>query len=601
MDGVAAAAKPSPYQVFRNRAFTLLWTGQLISTTGSALTSLASSILIYRLTGSALSVGLMLIVTAVPTLVFGLIAGVIVDRYDRKKILIASDLLRAALVFLIPFLISHNIIWLYIIVLLSSSVGQFFDPAHESVIPEVASEQELSSADALLGISSFGSTAIGFAASGLIASRYPIQWAFYLDALSFVFSAACILLIKIRPLENQEESSVAAIFHNLSTGMHYLFDTPILRSLIGVRVPVLVAFGLNNVLLVPFALKALGATEFEYGIQEGMTSIGFVIGSLLLARFADDLREGQWLVISFLGMGLATVAYSFSHSIVLAIGFVTISGFLNAPGSLASRLIIQRNTAREMRGRVASANFVVRDVIYLIGMGAAGLADIFNVRVLFMALALVLIGAGILALSLPGLGQPAAEWRKALSLLRSARPAAGPLPLRPASLADFELLAGLLPAMRSFSRQQRDLLVSRSRIVRAPVGEMILRAGEAGDQAYFILEGRLVAGIAGAEGSYRTLTYLTPGDIFGEIAALTGSTRTANVVAEEPVTLMEIPAQALRALMGVKEFSSLMLSTMSERLARTSLTELPRFAGVDQEAVRELRGGEEIVQPVVAA
>ncbi|HWU39593.1 MAG TPA: MFS transporter, partial [Candidatus Acidoferrum sp.] len=169
----ARAVRTSPYQVFRNRAFSLLWLGQLVSTTGSALTSLASSILIYRLTGSALSVGLMLIVTAIPTLFFGLVAGVFVDRYDRKKILILSDLLRAFLVFLIPFLIPYNIVWLYIIVLLTSSVGQFFDPAHESVIPEVASEEELSAADALLGISSFGSTAIGFAASGLIASRYP--------------------------------------------------------------------------------------------------------------------------------------------------------------------------------------------------------------------------------------------------------------------------------------------------------------------------------------------------------------------------------------------------------------------------------------------
>ncbi len=95
--------RPSPYSVFENRRFTLLWTAELVSTTGSALTSLASSILIYRLTGSALSVGIMLMASSIPTLLVGLIAGVFVDRFDRKKIMIVADLLRAVLVFLIPF------------------------------------------------------------------------------------------------------------------------------------------------------------------------------------------------------------------------------------------------------------------------------------------------------------------------------------------------------------------------------------------------------------------------------------------------------------------------------------------------------------------
>ena len=88
-DGITAT---SPFAIFRNRNFTLLWTGQLVSTIGNALASLAASILVYRLTGSALSVGLMLMATAVPSIFVGLIAGVFVDRYDRKRIMIAADL-----------------------------------------------------------------------------------------------------------------------------------------------------------------------------------------------------------------------------------------------------------------------------------------------------------------------------------------------------------------------------------------------------------------------------------------------------------------------------------------------------------------------------
>src|SRR5512143_2764304 len=92
---------PSPFAIFRRRDFTLMWIGQLISTMGSSLTSLAASILVYRITGSAASVGLMLMATAAPTVLVGLIAGVFVDRYNRKVIMILADVIRAILVVMI--------------------------------------------------------------------------------------------------------------------------------------------------------------------------------------------------------------------------------------------------------------------------------------------------------------------------------------------------------------------------------------------------------------------------------------------------------------------------------------------------------------------
>ena len=152
---MAAKSKPSMFSVFRSRSFTLLWIGQLISAIGSSLTTLAASILVFRITGSTLSVGLMLIATA-PTVLIGLFAGVIVDRYDRKRILLGSDLLRAILIFLIPILIPLNIAWLYVIVALTSSITQFFDSAHASVLPETKTDEELASANSLMAISSVG-------------------------------------------------------------------------------------------------------------------------------------------------------------------------------------------------------------------------------------------------------------------------------------------------------------------------------------------------------------------------------------------------------------------------------------------------------------
>jgi MFS transporter, DHA3 family, macrolide efflux protein len=593
MTSIAASPQtpaPSPLSVFRNRAFTLMWSGQLISTIGTALSSLAASILVFRRTGSALSVGLMLMATAAPSLLVGLVAGVFVDRYDRRRIMIAADVLRAGLALLIPFLVPVNILWLYIMVALSSAVGQFFEPAHSSVLPEVASDDELAAANSLMAISSFGSTAIGFAASGLIASRYPIAWAFYADALSFAISAVCILLIRVKPMEAPgEDASVAVVVRNLRAGLRFLFETPILRSLFVSSVPVIMGFGLSNALLLPFALRALHATEFEYGLQEGLTSVGFVAGSLLMASLADRWREGQWMALSFTGMALAGVAYAYTTSIPWAIIIVTLSGFLNAPSSIARRLVIQRHTPREMRGRVSSAFFVSRDVAFLVGMAAAGLADLIDVRLMYLLSSVMVLVAGAWVLFLPGLGQPAAEWRRAMSLLRKAPAAPGLGAGRAATLADLDALAVLVPTLAALSAKDRESLARQGRVVQAPAGACVVRHGEAGDSAYFILAGRVAAGLPAPDGSYRALSTLQPGDFFGEIAALTGAARTADVAADEPTTLLQVPAPVLRSLMSHPGLSQLVLAKMSERLARTYLSDLPRFGGLDQATLRDLR------------
>jgi CRP-like cAMP-binding protein/predicted MFS family arabinose efflux permease len=590
LPATAHPSAPSPLAVFRNRSFSLMWSGELISTIGTALSSLAASILIFRLTGSALSVGLMLMATAAPSLLVGLVAGVFVDRYDRQRIMIAADLLRAAIAVLIPFLVANNVLWLYVMVALSSAIGQFFEPAHSSVLPEVASDEELAAANSLMAISSFGSTAIGFAASGLIASRYPIAWAFYADALSFVFSAACILLIRLKPLAAPDEAvSVAVVARNLRAGLRFLFDTPMLKSLLLSSLPVIIGFGLSNALLLPFALRALHATEFEYGLQEGVTSIGFVIGSLLMANLSDRWREGQWLALSFTGMALAGVAYAFSTTVPWAILFVAISGFLNAPSSIARRLIIQRHSPREMRGRVNSAFFVSRDVLFLIGMAGAGLADVVDVRLMYLVSAVMILIGGVWVLFLPGLGQPAAEWRRLMSLLVKAPAAPGLGAGRAATLADLDSLAVLLPTLAGLSAEDRKALAAQGRVIEAPAGARVVQRGQAGDAAYFVLAGRLAAGLPAPDGTYRALSTLAPGDFFGEIAALTGATRTADVAADQASTLLQVPAPALRALMRDPAISRLVLDKMSERLARTHLSDLPRFAGLDPEAMRDLR------------
>ena len=588
MTAIAAGHQPSMFSVFRNRNFSLMWTGQLISTAGSALTSLTAGILVYRITGSAMSVGLMMMATALPTLLIGLIAGVFVDRFDRRRVMVIADLLRALLVFFIPILIPYSIAWLYIIVALASAVGQFFDPAHASLMPELATDEELAAANSMMTISTIGAQAIGFSLAGLIASNLSIDWAFYIDTVTFLVSALCIFLIRVAPSKVEGDTSVAAIGRNLKAGFKLISRTPGLRSLFIVYLPVLVTFGLNNALMLPFASRALGATEAQYGLIEGITTIGFVIGSFAMARYGSRLREGQWIAISFIGMAIGSIIYSQLHSVTLAIIVGTFNASLNAPSVVGRQLIIQRQTPREMRGRVFSAFFVMRDTMFMLGMALSGLADVVDVRTLFLLQSLAFLGVGTLALFLPGLGQPAAEWKRAIKLLRGVKAAPGLSAGRAASIADFDRLAMHLSALSSLTAKERQELAAQTLVADAPAGGVIIHKGETSDAAYFVIEGRAVAGWD-EEGGYRPLETLNPGDFFGEIAAMTGAIRTANVVAEEPTTVLQVPAPALRQMSRHPELNRLFVSKMTERMVRMNMIEAPRAGGNDQAVLRELR------------
>jgi MFS family permease len=569
-----------------------------VSTIGESLTDLAAAILIFSLTDSAFAVGAILMVTAIPTLVFGLFAGVFVDRFDKKRILLLANLLRGFIVLGIPlaFTLAQNgtisedlaIAALYGLVFISASVRQFFDPAWEAVLPEIASEEELTQANSFLAVSSFGSTAVGFAAAGLLFATDPLL-PFYIDAVTYFLAFALLILVRVPKGAPPEKTSIKVVADNLKSGAQYLWRTPILRSIFLTGAPVFLGFGLWNVLLLPMAIRELDATEFEYGIQEGLTSVGFVIGSFFMARLGDRLPEGSWLVSGTILMGVFGVLYGLAPDINVAIVIVTITGFLNAPMSIARRLLLQRHIPRDMRGRVFSAMFVSRDVLFLLGMIGAGLADVFNVRDLIIVSSLVLVTAGIWTQFAPGLGRPAAEWRKTLQLLRTAPTAPSIGAGRPANMLDLDRLIDLVPELGGLAMARRSAFLEGATIAKAPPGCAIVRVGETSNSAFFVLGGKAVAGVPGEGDDTRSLASIGPGDFFGEIAAITGSPRTANVVTEDFTEVLEIPASTLRELRGVPEMDRLINLKLSERLTRTSNADLVRLAGLDQRDMRDLR------------
>jgi CRP-like cAMP-binding protein len=242
-----------------------------------------------------------------------------------------------------------------------------------------------------------------------------------------------------------------------------------------------------------------------------------------------------------------------------------------------------------MRGRVFSAFFVSRDVLFLVGMAGAGLADVFPVRDLVIVSSLVLVVAGVLTQLMPGLGRPATEWRRTLQLLRTAPTAPTVGAGRPANMLDLDRLIDVLPELKGLAMARRNEFLDGATVATAPPGFVIVRAGDASDAAFFVMDGKVVAGVPAEGEEFRSLSSMGPGDFFGEIAALTGSARTANVVADESSDLLEVPAATLKGLMDVPAMNSLISSKLRERLTRTADADLVRLAGLDQRDLKDLR------------
>src|SRR5512136_1972583 len=183
-------------KVLRQRNFFLLWFGQLISVIGDWVLVIALPFYTYNLTGSALASGGMFIVSTLPRLVLGSVAGVFVDRWDRKQTMVIADLLRVFLTLMLFLVRSRDWLWLiYASAFFESVVSQFFNPAKSAVIPLLVDEKDLLAANSLNGLSDALTRLVGSALGGMLLSWLGFSFVIFFDAGSFLFSAIMILLI----------------------------------------------------------------------------------------------------------------------------------------------------------------------------------------------------------------------------------------------------------------------------------------------------------------------------------------------------------------------------------------------------------------------
>jgi MFS family permease len=303
--------------------FWKFWTGQTISQLGSSFTQFATPLLIFKLTRSAVNLGIATAATFVPYLLFGLIIGAWVDRLNRKRLMIAVDLLRAGVIALIPLLSVLNVleVWhIYLIGFASSTLTIFFEASEFAAIPSLVGQDDLVTANGRIQASYSGAAVAGPLLAGLLLAVVKIETVFLVDALSFVASAYSLGLVSSSFNKEQgEERKSSTIRSDVAEGLRYVLRHPALRNISAMMALFNFITITTFTQLVLFAKERLDATDAMVGILFSAGSLGVVVLGLLAGRIRKHLKFGPAALGSLFIIGLLTVAFAVNRMYWLAL------------------------------------------------------------------------------------------------------------------------------------------------------------------------------------------------------------------------------------------------------------------------------------------
>jgi MFS family permease len=377
-------------QVLRQRNFALLWFGGLISMTGDWFLIVGLPVEIYRLTGSTLAIAGIPVAFLVPSIVFGSVAGVYVDRWDRRRLMVAVNVLLALL--LLPLLgLGALGPWIaYVVLFGQSSVEQLFTPAAIAIMPTLleGGDEELVTANALTGVSRHLSRLIGPAIAGVVVAIGGLPLVAILDGASFLVSAVLIGLIRYRPPARETTPATSVEAGTLSAwrrlvgewrdGLRVILHAPVLRALLVFMVVTSIGEGLTITLFVPWVTVALHSDATGYGALLSTQAIGGLAGALVIGRLGSRINPqrlliGGALLFGFIDLGLFTYPVLYPHigPALVAIAIVGVPGAAMGAGLVTLQ---QSLSADSHRGRVVGALGAMSSVGALAGAILAGVA-----------------------------------------------------------------------------------------------------------------------------------------------------------------------------------------------------------------------------------
>ena len=396
-------------RALRRRAFRRLLVASTVSRWGDTFGSIALVVLVYRLTGSGVKVGVTVAFEIVPVLVLGFVAGAVVDRFSRRRVMVAADVGRAVVA--LGLAVWHDDLAVaYAAAFGLSALTVFFNPAASSAVPSVVAADELGGANAAMWSAAvLSQIALAPLAGALVAWTGPGA-AFALNAASFAVSAVLLAGTDLPPTPRP----VAAATPNrrwalVAEGLRTVRETPLLRTLAGVQALAALSAGATSALLVVLAQDHLDVGPGRFGILIGAIGVGAGVGPLVLQRIVPDVRRPALLFGPYLLRGAVDLVLAAFSSFAVALGALVGYGVGTSTGMVTWNTVLQSSVPDRLRGRVFAFYDVVWQSSRLVSIGVGGvLADVAGIRAVYVLGGALLLAAGWLGLaSRPNLAPPA--------------------------------------------------------------------------------------------------------------------------------------------------------------------------------------------------
>jgi len=385
-------------EAFRLKPVRQLWIAQVVSIFGDFLALFAVlSDVSFRLHATAAQVTMISVAFLIPFALLGPVAGVFVDRWDAKRAMVSSDLIRAALALGLVF--ASGLSQIYAILVALSAVSTFFVPAQTIAIRAVTPREGLMAANALMQQAFQVVRIISPAIAGAMVNWVGAKPAYYFDGATFIFSAAMITAIAIpraaaaTELSSPSESGkLKSILNDLMAGARFIFTHATISFVILAMAAGMFALSCFGPLIAVYVRDSLKGTELQFGVINSLIGVGMIFASQFITRFAKDRSKSLLVVAGLLGMGIAVmIMASIGHVAVAAIGAFGI-GFGAIFIIVPTQTLMQQETPVELVGRVSSSFMSVLSVSQLVGLIISGsLAQGLGIRNLFFASAAMLV------------------------------------------------------------------------------------------------------------------------------------------------------------------------------------------------------------------
>jgi MFS family permease len=356
----------------RYRDFRLFWTGLLVSNTGTWMQMTATNWLLYQLTGSPALLGLNGVFRAVPAIGLGLISGTFADRYDRRKLMIATEIASGVLALALAVLDHSGQIeaWhIYAFTFLNASVGSFDGPARQALFPNLVPRSALPNAVALNSLLWKGSALIGPFLAGIAISWMGTAGAFYANAASYVVVVCAILLMRV---SSKGSSKRRTLLSESNEGFSYIVSRPVVLGIMVMEAMASV-FGLNHTMLTIFASDILRVGAHGFGLLQSARGLGAVIGSGIYIAVGHRSHQGQILFVSAILYGAAFALFGISPSFLLSLSLMTVVGATDTIWGASRGTILQMSTPDSLRGRVMGVFQLSNRGLHPLGQVQSGL------------------------------------------------------------------------------------------------------------------------------------------------------------------------------------------------------------------------------------